>query len=50
MLKNCTGKFTVEIQLAFCLLCSVQANETVVVRAHAYLNVSSGKTVTPANI
>lgn len=50
MLNNCTGKFTVGFLLAFCLLGSVQANEVVVVRAHAYLDVASGKTVTPANI
>jgi imidazolonepropionase-like amidohydrolase len=50
MLKNWSGKFTVGFLLAFCLLGSVHADETVVVRAHAYLDVASGKTVTPANI
>jgi imidazolonepropionase-like amidohydrolase len=49
MLKNCTGKFAVGL-LVFCLLSYAQANDTVVVRASAYLDVASGKTITPANI
>jgi imidazolonepropionase-like amidohydrolase len=50
MLKNCTGKLTVGLLLAFCLFSSAHAKETMVVKAHAYLDVASGKTVTPANI